>query len=375
MRKNIYGLLIIGLLAASCGSKNQNNYQKSKAVAVETIKVQQKNVSTSQTYPTNIEGVINVEVRAKISGYITKVLVDEGQHVNKGQLLFKLETQSLNEQAAAAKASINAAKVQVDQLKPLVEKGIVSASQLATAKAKLAQAKGQYESITANIGYSEIRSPVDGYVGMIQLRKGNLVSPSSTQPLTTVSDIQNVYAYFSMNEADYLNFMQKAKGESRKEKIKNLPEVELIMANGEVYGHKGKIEAINSQVDKTTGSITFRAIFPNPERLITNGSTGQIRIPKVYDSVTVVPQRSTFERQNKVFVVRVIKKGDSTLASTDIIEVKGSANNLYMVGKGLEPGDEIVAIDPSKVFDGTPLQPKEVPFDSIAKPLKAIFLK
>lgn len=374
MKRNIYGIIISSLFLVSCGNHKQNgrNEQVSNVV---TIKVPQRDVTTYKTYPTDIEGIVNVDVRAKIAGYITKVLVDEGQPVKKGQLMFKLETHALSEQAAAAKANINAAQVKVDQLKPLVEKKIVSASQLATAKAQLAQAKSQYESVRANIGYSEIRSPVDGVVGMIKLRKGNLVSPSSTEPLTTVSDISKVYAYFSMNEADYLDFMQKTKGKTRAEKIKNFPKITFIMANGETYPHQGTIETLNSQVDKQTGSISFRAVFSNKEQLLTNGSTGEIKIPKVYKDMIIVPQKSTYERQDKVFVVKVRQKGDSTFAQADIINVKGSARNIYMVNGGLKKGDEIVANNPGKIFDGSPIKTKIMPFDSIAKPLPVIFLK
>lgn len=375
MRKTIFSSLILSLFLVSCGNQEKHNSPRAGVQTVETIKIPKRDVTIYNTYPANIEGVVNVDIRAKIGGYITDVLVDEGQKVRKGQLLFKLETHSLSQEAAAAEANINAAQVQVDQLKPLVEKGIVSNSQLAAAKARLAQAKSQFQTVRANIGYAEIRSPVNGYVGMIQFRKGNLVSSSSTQPLTTVSDISEVYAYFSMNEADYLNFMESAPGKSRADKIKKLPQVSLIMANKEVYPIKGEIETINSQIDKQTGSITFRAVFKNPNHLLTNGSTGEIKIPHVYKDMIIVPQSATFQRQNVYFVVKANKKGDSTFAATDIIEVQGSKNSIYMVSSGLKPGDEIVASNPAKIFNGTPIKAKLVPFDSIAAPLPVVFIK
>src|SRR5690606_33981940 len=153
------------------------------------------------------------------------VLVDAGQKVRKGQVLFKLETQSLSEDAAAAQANVNAAQVEVDKLIPLVEKNIISSAQLETAKAKLPQARSSYNSIVANIGYATIRSPVDGYVGAINLREGALVSPTSTIPLTTVADIEKIYAFFSLNEKQYLDFIQNAPGKDLDEKIKNMPKV------------------------------------------------------------------------------------------------------------------------------------------------------
>src|SRR5690606_38718533 len=142
----------------------------------------------------------------------------------------------------------NAAQVEIDKLKPLVEKNIISSVQLETAKAKLQQAKSSYNSIGANIDYGNIKSPVDGYVGAIRLRKGTLVSPTSQEPLTTVSDIKQVYAYFSMNESDYLDFIQNTKGKTIQEKIKNLPKVTLVLANGSTYDKEGTVETINSQV-------------------------------------------------------------------------------------------------------------------------------
>jgi membrane fusion protein (multidrug efflux system) len=327
------------------------------------------------SYPTSIEGIINVDVRAKISGYITNVLVDEGEKVKKGQLLFKLETNTLSEQADAAKANVDAAQVEVNQLKPLVKQGIVGQTNLATAKAKLEQAKSQYHSILANIGYSDIRSPVDGYVGEIRLRRGNLVSPSDPTPMTTITDISKVYAYFSMNESDYMDFIEKTPGKTRTEKIKNLPKVTLITANESEYPYKGTIQTINSQIDKQSGSISFRAIFDNPERILTDGSTGQIRIPKTYKDAVTVPEQSTFEQQNKTLVLKVKKSGDSTIAVATVIGIKGQVRNLYLVSSGVKEGDVIVAKDVDVIPDGSPIKANEIPFDSVAKPLPVIFTR
>ncbi|KKL22106.1 hypothetical protein LCGC14_2438750, partial [marine sediment metagenome] len=250
----IPALLAICILFASCGKKEGSGRaaaaQQTPQLPVITIPT--KTVTAYTTYPTSIEGIVNSEVRAKISGYITEVLVDEGQKVKKGETLFKLETQSLSQDADAAKANVNAAQVEVDKLKPLVEKDIISNVQLETAKAQLQQAKSSYNSVNANIDYANIKSPVDGYVGSIRLRKGNLVSPSDQMPLTTVSDISEVYAYFSMNEKDYFDFIREAEGEDISKKIKNLPKVNLLLANGSEYEQKGTIQTINSQVNTNT---------------------------------------------------------------------------------------------------------------------------
>ncbi|HMR17273.1 MAG TPA: efflux RND transporter periplasmic adaptor subunit, partial [Mariniflexile sp.] len=332
--------------------------------------VPQKTVTGFTSYPTRIEGVNNSEVRAKISGYITDVLVDEGQQVKKGQTLFKLETQSLSQDAAAAKATVNAAQVEVEKLKPLVEKNIISNVQLETAKAKLQQAKSAYNSIGANIDYGTIKSPVDGYVGAIRLRKGTLVSPSNPEPLTTVSDISNVYAYFSMNESDYLDFIQNSEGKDVPSKIKNLPKVTLVLANGTDYDVEGTIETINSQVNVNTGSISFRAVFDNANRLLTNGNSGKIKIPKTYKDAVVVPKEATYEQQGSTYVYKLT---ENNMAVASRINVLADVDNLFVVSEGLKPGDKIVAKGVAKLRGDTPIKPMEVPFDSIAKPIERVF--
>jgi membrane fusion protein (multidrug efflux system) len=334
------------------------------------VEVPLKTVTGYSTYPVSIEGTVNSAVRAKVSGYITKVMVDEGQRVKKGQTLFTLETQSLSQEAGAAKANVNAAQVEVNKLKPLVEKGIISAVQLETAEARLAQAKANYNSVTASIGYATIKSPIDGYIGAINFRQGALVSPADPTPLTTVSDIEEVFAYFSMNERDYLDYLQNTEGKTLGEKIRNFPPVELQLVNGQLYDQKGKIETVTGQVNKATGTVTFRATFPNHNRLLTNGNSGNIRIPKTFENVPVVPAASTFEQQGRVYVYRV--QGDTVVVTTPI-EVTDRVNNLVLVRDGVNEGDKVVAQGVGKLRDNALIQPQPVPFDSIANSLKVVF--
>jgi membrane fusion protein (multidrug efflux system) len=374
--KNILPLLVL-FIVSSCGndkaSQNSGSVQP-KAMALSVVNVPVKTITIYTDSPTSIEGIINSEVRAKIPGYITDVLVDDGQKVRKGQTLFKLETQALDQDAAAAKANLNAAQVEVDKLKPLVEKDIISNLQLETAKAKLQQAKSGYNSIRSNISYATITSPVDGYVGEIRLRKGALVSPADQLPLTTVSDISKVYAYFSMNEKDYLNFIQNTKGNSKEEKIENLPKVTLILANGSEYAVKGTIETINSQIDKQTGTVSFRALFDNSNSLLNNGNSGVIKVPCVYKDVLVVPQSATFENQNKRFIYATRKDSTkATVAVQKLIVIKGQSGNLYIIEKGLKKGETIIANGIGKLREGMPIQPQKVDFDSITKPIKKEF--
>jgi len=364
-------LLLLAIFISSCGNSEEGQQAAPKGpMPFTVITIPTKTVTAFTTYPTSIQGVVNSEVRAKISGYITDVLVDEGEKVRKGQTLFKLETQTLNQDAAAARANVNAAQVEVDKLKPLVEKQIISNVQLETAKAKLQQAQSGYNSIAANINYGNIKSPVDGYVGSIKLRKGALVSPTSAQPLTTVSDISQVYAFFSLNEKDYLDFIQNAEGGAISEKIKNLPPVTLVLANGSTYQEKGKIETINSQIDAQTGAVSFRAIFDNPSRILTNGNSGEIKIPTVYEDVVVVPKTATYEQQGSTYVYKV---GQDSLAVSSRIEIITEVENLFVVREGVQKGDKIIAKGVAKLRGETKIKPMEIPFDSVAKPIEKVF--
>src|SRR5690554_6004606 len=317
-KSNIFIGLLASLLLFSCNKGNNAQQQAVSALPFSVIEVPTKSLIGYDTYPANIEGTNNNAVRAKVSGYITKVLVDEGQKVRKGQILFTLETQSMSQDAEAAKANVNAAQVEVDRLIPLVEKNIISKVQLETAKAKLAQAKSAYSSVVATIDYANIRSSIDGYVGAINFREGALVSPNDALPLTTVSTTDEVYVYFALNEKDYINFISKTEGKTKEEKLKNFPLVELQLANGELYSEKGKIETYTGQVDKTTGTVSFRAKFKNPNGILANGNSGTIRIPKEYKDVIVVPEVATFEQQGIDYVYAV--KNDTAYAT--IVKIK-----------------------------------------------------
>lgn len=367
---SVFTAMVFAMLISGCGSSKDQAPQQRKAMPYPVVTIPADTIVTYTSYPTSLQGIVDSEVRAKASGYITEVLVDAGEKVKKGQILFRIETQALTEDASAAQANINAAQVEVNKLEPLVEKNIISSAQLETAKARLAQAKANYQSIVANIDYATVRSPVDGYVGNINLREGALVSPTSQTPLTTVADISKVYAFFSLNEKEYLDFIQNAKGEDLDEKIKNLPKVRLVLANGELYPIEGTIETISAQVNATTGSISFRAIFDNPNRLLTSGYSGRIEIPKQYDNATLVPATSTFERQGITYVY--IVEGDS-LAVSSTLDIVDRVDNILVVRDGVNPGDKIVAKGVSKLRTNTPIVPQEVEFDSIARGLKQAF--
>ena len=370
---SILTIASVFLVVVSCGDKDNAQSaaaQQQQALPFPVTQIQTQTVEGFNEYPVNIEGIVNSDVRAKTSGYIQKVLVDEGARVRKGQPLFRLETQSLSQDAEAAKAQVNVAQVEVDKLKPLVEKNIISPVQLETAKANLAQAKAAYSSIAANIGYATVKSPVDGYVGSINFREGALVSAADATPLTTVSDISKVYAFFTLNESQYIDHLKRMTGKTKAERIKNFPDVSLILANGDIYSEKGRIQTSTGQISETTGTIKVRAAFDNPNELLTNGNSGKIRIPSTYKNAVVVPQSSTFEQQGKVMIYTL---GEDNKVSSKIIEVEAKVDNLYVVKSGIDTNTKIVASGVSKLRDGMPIAPQEIPFNEATKKVATLF--
>jgi len=375
-------LLLIGATSIVACSKKEEVKETPKPT-LDVVETVIKDVTGYQSFPAIIEGKINNDVRAKIQGYIKEVLVHEGQTVSKGQILFRLETNALNENAAAAKAgiasaqaSVNVAQVEINKLTPLVEKKIISNVQLETAKANLAsaksmlaQAQANYQSINANIDYGVVRSPVNGVVGNLPFKVGSLVGPNDPQPLTTVSDVSTVYANFSMNEKEYFKFLNDTPGQNLDQKIKNVPAIELQLADGNIYTVKGKIETASGQVDQATGTVQFRVAFPNPNRILSNGNSGSIRLPKTYTQVLVIPEVASYEQQGKVNVYKV--RNDTAIST--VVNVIDRVDNMIIVNDGVKEGEVIVVSGIGTLRDKTAIQPKKVAFDSIANAIKPIF--
>ncbi|RRJ92289.1 efflux RND transporter periplasmic adaptor subunit [Paenimyroides tangerinum] len=375
-------LLLIGATSIVACSKKEEAKQAPKP-ALDVVETVVRDVTGYQSFPAVIEGKINNDVRAKIQGYIKEVLVHEGQSVSKGQILFRLETNVLNDNAAAAKASISAAQasvsaaqVEVNKLIPLVEKKIIASVQLETAKANLAsaksmlaQAQANYQSINANIDYGVVRSPVNGVVGTLPFKLGSLVGPNDSQPLTTVSDVSTVYANFAMNEKEYFKFLNDTPGQSLSEKIKNIPQIELQLADGSLYPQKGKMETASGQVDQATGTVQFRVAFPNPNKILSNGNSGSIRLPRTYTQVLVIPEVASYEQQGKINVYKV--KNDTAYSS--VVNVIDRVDNMIIVSDGAKEGEVIVVSGIGTLRDKTAIQPKKVAFDSIVNSIKPIF--
>jgi len=391
-------LVILSIAALSLVACKKEAPKQDGPKPYPVVNVEAKNIVGYQTFPATIQGRVNNDVRAKIQGYITQVLVDEGQYVTKGQPLFRLETNILNENAAASKAGIGAAEsniaaaqaavsaanVEVNKLKPLVQKNIISNVQLQTAQANLAQAQAQlkqaqaaksqavanYKGVQANIEYSIIRAPISGVIGKLPLKAGSLVGPSDQMPLTTISDTSEIYAYFSMNEKEYFDFLEKSPGATMPEKIKNLPMVELQLANGSLYPEKGRIEAITGQIDPSTGTIQFRVAFTNAQKLLSNGNSGTIRFPQRYDNVLVVPESATYEQQGIVYVYKVDK---SDTARNVVVNVIDRIDNMALIKSGVNKGETIIAAGIGGLKPGTAVKKQPVKMDSLVQSIKPKF--
>lgn len=336
--------------------------------------------TTYQEFTASVEGKTNVEIRPQVSGYLDKIYVEEGAYVNAGQPLFKINDRPYSEQAnnaganvAAAKANLEKAAIEVNRLQPLVQNKVISDVQLRAAqaaydaaKAEVAQAQAAAGNAGINLGYTLIKAPVSGYIGRIPFKTGALVGKGETQPLTVLSDVKEVYAYFSMSEKDFLQFTSKAEGKTITDKIRSLPPVELQLADKTIYPAKGKVEVMEGQFDKNIGTISFRATFPNAEGLLRTGSTGKVLIPSTNNGTLAVPQTSTFEVQDKIFVYVLT---DSNKVISKPINVKSQTSAYYLVDNGVTAGDKIVYAGMDRLRDGAVIQPQVLSADSIHKVL------
>ena len=332
------------LLLFSCKEQAQQTQQP--PLVVDFIQLGATNAEVEKKYPGTIEGTVNVDIKAQVTGYLEQIYVKEGDYVKKGQPLFKIKGDVYNEQVNNSKALLEAAlaaqataKLEVEKLKPLVEGKVVSEMQLKTAQsnyeaatAQVQQARAALGSSKINLDFSVLKAPVSGYIGRIPNRVGNLVMPNDATPLTTLSEINEVLVYFSLSEADYISFAKEGGFQ------KNANSVELVMADGSVYNHKGRLTVASGNIDKTTGSMSFKAIFPNPQKLLRSGGTARVILKKDFDGVLKVPMGSVKDIQDKFFVFTL---GDSSKVSMKPFEVAGKVDGQYIVKSGLKAGEKI----------------------------------
>ena len=364
--KNVFVIFAAALIMLSACNQSTKNAPKGDTY-YETLEVALCDRTLSTGYSAAISGVQTVEIRPQVSGMITEILIEEGENVRKGQVLFVIDQtpykaahQIATANVKSAEAALSTAELIYQSNKDLFEQDVVSEFDLMTAQndlieaqARLALCKAEEINATNNLSYTEVRSPVNGVASMIPYRVGALVSSNISQPLVTVSDDSRVYAYFSMAENQMLDMVQQYG--SLDNAIRQMPEVELLMSNGQQYEHTGKINAISGTISETTGAVSIRAVFNNRNHLLRNGGSGTIVIPMTLNNCIAIPQSATYELQDRIFVYKVI---DGKASATEILVTPQNNGKEYIVTSGLEVGDIIVAEGAGLIKEGTAIKSK-----------------
>lgn len=363
--KKIALWVLTAVMLTSCGSKSNKMGEASNDFAVETIQTTTADLKTS--YPATIKGMQDIEIRPKVSGYLVKLLVDEGATVRKGQPLFLIDSEQYRATVKAAKAQIRVCraniatqKLTVDNKRMLFKQNIISSydlkmaeNTLASYEAQLAAAEAQLQSAQDNLRWCTVTSPADGVVGSIPYRVGSLVSGQSAEALTTVSNISKMYVYFSMTEKQLLALTREAGGVNAA--IKKMPAVSLVLSDGTTYSQSGTISTVSGVIDPSTGSVQMRATFDNAQHILRSGGTGSIHIPTHASDAIMVPQSATFDVQDKKFVYVV--NADKTVATREITVLPQNNGQTYVVASGLRAGERIVVDGVNQLKNGQKINP------------------
>ena len=375
LKKIVFGAVALMVITLSC-SKSADKKDEAPQELGTTV-LSEQNVKLETVYPATIKGQEDIEIRPRIDGFIEAIYVDEGSVVRKGQSLFKINSPSSEQGYTTALAAVNSADAQVktaqlnvDRIAPLAKDGIVSVTQLKTyenaletAKATLKQANAQLKNAADTRSWTNVTSPVDGVIGSIPYRQGSLVN--STNALTTVSSTKNVFVLDtvvsalveSINEKELVSLLEGLEGKTQVEKINNLPEVTLKMADGTIYPEKGKIKTITGQVNVTTGTVNLRADFSNAAGLLRSGFSGNVIIPKHIDNAILIPQSSTKTQQNKYLAFKV--QGDTMAVQTLITVIPTPDGKSYVVTSGLNAGDRVISEGLVTMADGKKIKVKK----------------
>ncbi|MCW5912423.1 MAG: efflux RND transporter periplasmic adaptor subunit [Cyclobacteriaceae bacterium] len=356
--------MVVCIFAWSCKSSGP---QENSPVEFPVTRIISKDTIIYHEYVSDIHAFRNVEIRARLQGYLEQIHIDEGAQVKKGQLLFTINDEEYRAAVSQAKAALNSAEaeaaalaLEVERVKILVDKNVVSETELRLAKAKHDAAKARieeersaYSNASIRLSHTVIRSPFDGVIDRIPYKIGSLIDEGSL--LTTVSDTHDMFAYFKVSEQEYLKLRQSKTNW-------NNEEVELLLADDTYHKYKGKIETMEGEFDATTGTIAIRAKFPNPQNLLKHGSSGKVRMGNALKNVILVPQKSTMEIQDRTFVYLLGHDKKVTLKSfTPLMRF----SHFYIVENGLKPGDEIIYEGIQNVREGMEVKPVLIPMDSV----------
>lgn len=376
MKRFLLATALFYFFIAGCQVKGNHDEKQDNGLELPVIRLTPKDTVLEQLYVTDIHAIQNVQVRAKVAGYIEDILVDEGKSVRKGQLLFVLNDDEYQAELAKAKAAYTqtmaeakTAELELKRIRMLVEKKVISASEaelgeakLKLAEAKITEAKSVEEHCQIRLSYTMVRAPFDGIIDRIPLKKGSLVTEGVL--LTSISDLRAVYAYFKFSENEYLHYLR-----SKKLHDENTSAVDLILTDGSIYPQKGEIETMESEFDENTGSIAFRARFPNPDQILKHGATGKLKLKTIVDSAILIPQKAVLEIQDKNYVFLLGK--DNLIKMKNIVQ-KARIEDFIVVQSGLRPGDVIVYEGVQSVKEGMVITPRYLSLDSLLAPNEKI---
>lgn len=371
MRKTtLYLLIALAVITTACDTKKET---ATVAIVEYPILVLSSQKTVLQLeYPTTLEGIETVEIRSKIDGYIEAVYIEEGSMVKTGQKLFKIDAdrfiQEVNQRKAAVKAveaALETASIQVIRTGALVDKKIVNAFELTTAKnlervkrAELQQAQAALTDAQSQLAFTQITSPITGIVGRLPFKKGSLVNSTSEQALTTIANTQEMFAHFSLSQKQLNLFIDQYPGNSRDEKIKNMPQLSLTQANGENYPLLGKIQNLSGILNEQTGSANFKALFPNPDGILWSGASATLHIPTIINQAIRIPKKAVFEIQGKFFAYMV--DSQNTVHATEIDLLPTALEREFVVRKGLKAGDAVVIDGIESLRNGIKIQPSPI---------------
>lgn len=359
------------LFFQSCKSADKETAEQPETIQAEVLTLQPSEAVIDQTFPASLQGKDNIQLRPQISGYIDKIYVDEGAFVKAGQPLFRIDASVYREQKntalaslAMAKSQLATAQLELDKYKVLSENKVVADFQYQKAKTSYGNAKAavwQQQTLVAsadvNLGFAIVKAPVSGYLGRIPHRIGALVSPNDTQALATLSQVSEIYAYFSLPENEILKINTSRLGATLLEKLKTFRNITLLLADGTPYNQLGKIDMMDGQFDPSTGSVTMRASFPNPESLLRTGNTGRIVLKTTELNVYKIPLLATYEVQDKLFVGLINNKN-----KMERVALQGytKSGDFYIVQSGFKPGDRIIANELSSIPENAIITQKAV---------------
>lgn len=372
MNKTLLGGLILLGFTTSCSEKNSENTEPEEFKVFTPLLT---DTTAYEDYVCDIMSVNNVEIRTRVKGYIESVNTDEGKFVKKGQLLFKISSQEYKEELLksravlkSAQADMKQAEIDLSNVLQLADKQIVSKTEVEMAKAKVDAAKAKVEeaqsleySAKLRLSLCDITAPFDGFVDRFPNKIGSLVDEGTL--VTTLSDNNEVFAYFNVSERDYLDFMKNLKLGAK------TSEVELVLANGELYEHRGLIETIDGQFDNETGTIAFRARFKNPDRLLKHGASGKIRLERKIKNALIIPQKSTFEIQDKIYVYVI---NDKNVLEARNIRIALRLPNIYIVESGISKKDKILLEGIQLVREGVVIKPMTTDINKVLEEFRSI---